>query len=709
MSLLTPPSASRPAVRSREAGSILVPALFLVLALGSLAAVNSLAKEGSARSLRAIDEVERLETLGDSALELAMSSLWDGYLRSQGGQPGSISSFQTYLDFVGIPASAGAGGQAFQTSLREGPDFEAAMDLAMPAANPEDAAAFAGATIHSLRVLREDRLDVTFLRFDIALGFQGAENITTTREMSKVFNITGEDFEGFNFALLANNINCIMCHAQIDNVQRYFNEDVRRFGTYDKVRVGALESLQIRPTKAGTQVAGTLYSRGPILDHHGNLISNLASTTLKSVDFNASGRITQQGDGSVIQTDMVPAPNNQTVGANLYPNYPTDPSQQVDGFMPSSFPPVIPDPNENRRVDPEEFATMLEQSNGQIEGGFKQFVAHGSSMSGSGLPTSDGFATVGNHVNGNLVLHGTQANPIRISGRVAVDGDVVITGYVVGDGEIIASGNTFVVGPVLYADALDQNGKRVYGRSTEGRMNRLALGAAGNIVVGDFEQRAPWLGSNALGFTERQLMTFNRAEWAKTQPTLPGANGVMVANPDYDPTHTPRYYAMEPGGDIHIWTGGRAYYDPNSRTWRGAETYSNWNQEGRTTVSPGDPLLANAVVTTMRPQSGWFSENQLRQMWRDGESVAPEARGLQIDGLLYTSNMAMWIASKYGHYQGYGMVNGSIVAADVGILLPGNGQTAEPGLVLNYDGRLRGALGVRNLDRVEINRAMRLY
>ena len=59
-----------------------------------------------------------------------------------------------------------------------------------------------------------------------------------------------------DYALLANNVNCILCHATIDDAARVFNKDPSKFGTFDRVKVGALESLMLRGSST-TTIAGT--------------------------------------------------------------------------------------------------------------------------------------------------------------------------------------------------------------------------------------------------------------------------------------------------------------------------------------------------------------------------------------------------------------------------------------------------------------------
>ena len=89
---------------------------------------------------------------------------------------------------------------------------------------------------------------------------------------------------------------------------------------------------------------------------------------------------------------------------------------------------------------------------------------------------------------GALVLVGTRQNPIRVSGPVVVDSDVVITGYVTGQGTIYSGRNVHIIGDIRYVNAPSWGHQDADDAATE-RANAskdlLGLVAKGNIVVGD--------------------------------------------------------------------------------------------------------------------------------------------------------------------------------------------------------------------------------
>jgi hypothetical protein len=92
--------------------------------------------------------------------------------------------------------------------------------------------------------------------------------------------------------------------------------------------------------------------------------------------------------------------------------------------------------------------------------------------------------------------------------------------------------------------------------ASDGTENNLAIAAGGNIVMGDYFHRAWSTGNPADGttsgsfnFTMDELAIFNRMEWIKTQPTLPGKaeyiqTGEKVVK--YPETRTEMYQREEP-------------------------------------------------------------------------------------------------------------------------------------------------------------------
>jgi hypothetical protein len=78
------------------------------------------------------------------------------------------------------------------------------------------------------------------------------------------------------------------------------------------------------------------------------------------------------------------------------------------------------------------------------------------------------------------------------------------------------------------------------------------------------------------------------------------------------------------------------------------------------------------------------------------------------DGLLYSNNAIFAITrsrSRHGSYSdGRMRVRGGIVAADLGVLVPGNGKLNDIGLELLYDRRVPQFLQVEDTSTVEFRR-----
>jgi hypothetical protein len=132
---------------------------------------------------------------------------------------------------------------------------------------------------------------------------------------------------------------------------------------------------------------------------------------------------------------------------------------------------------------------------GVLEGGASiQGVATGGTFAeASPVQKIDG------HFDGNLVLVGTPANPIKLTGDVYVSGDVVIKGVVEGQGAIYAGRNVYIAGDLLNKKRADKPGVGVcQGVSSPDECARkniaagkdeLRISAGNNIVMGNFTEK----------------------------------------------------------------------------------------------------------------------------------------------------------------------------------------------------------------------------
>ncbi len=90
---------------------------------------------------------------------------------------------------------------------------------------------------------------------------------------------------------------------------------------------------------------------------------------------------------------------------------------------------------------------------------------------------------------GNVVLIGTDADPIEIDGPVVVTGDVLIKGKIKGQGTLYSGRNTHVLGDIEYVDGAawpkpdtDPTGTDALNATKD----FLGIAAKGNIIVGDY-------------------------------------------------------------------------------------------------------------------------------------------------------------------------------------------------------------------------------
>ncbi|MFH1063281.1 MAG: pilus assembly PilX N-terminal domain-containing protein [Candidatus Omnitrophota bacterium] len=100
-----------------------------------------------------------------------------------------------------------------------------------------------------------------------------------------------------------------------------------------------------------------------------------------------------------------------------------------------------------------------------------------------------GVTLVNNNHTGNIVLIGTAANPIEISGPVVVSGDVLIKGKVTGQGSIYSGRNTHILGNLEYVNNPSWPKPDIDPEGTDtanATKDFLGLAAKGNVIVGDY-------------------------------------------------------------------------------------------------------------------------------------------------------------------------------------------------------------------------------
>lgn len=640
--------------RERQRGSALALTLIVLLLLGGLGLAISATIQTRGRASAESVWNSSAMYVADSGIEFAYSLVWSEFLAANGGEAGSVPEFKSFLS------------QA-PRSMLDGDTWDVTDQM------PDFGIPFESATI-----TRQDRSELDLnLIIEVVLNRDGS-----AFQLSRTYRAAGEAYSGLDFVMFSNNVNCILCHTKIDSVEKFSGDE------YPGVKVATLESFMLRTKSANSTIAGSLYVRGDVTDTHGNPLSSLAGTTLKAWDLDTDGMVQLDSSGDKIQVPFSAGDNFFEAGSH------TDALE--DSGVPEAFPSSFPDGNGNKIVDNDEFQSIAEASTGTLSGGVIQEIADTSSYTGSGMPTSGGTSSVAGATGNNLILVGTDTDPIVIDGRVTVDGDVVIKGKVKGSGSIWARGNVYVVGDLTYADGTNSNGDRTYGKADDGTVNALGLTAGGNILIGDYltprrgdtldpNERMTGESSGSFGFALSEVTLFNRREWARTQQQVPDPNGNMIPNPTYEPGYIPTYYALNDTSDLGIFVNKRVGFDPNTQTWVGKETATSWKQVG--TVYPNGSFPASAVISTLSPTSSWLSEETLKRLWIEDENQRTQGEPFRIDSLLYTNHSIFSMARRRSKHKGKTVLNGGLVASDLGILSAG-------GLELNYDERVTQFLGI---------------
>jgi hypothetical protein len=745
--------------QGQEGIALLLVTFALIVILGAVMIVVQRVHSTKRSSDMAVLNAE-LEEACKAGIDVAIEQVWNQYITGQGNTTGNLASYRVFIDDI-----ADTNEDINHNGVEDESEWDAngngTFDMADPAfiVSPEGTPMVlaSGGQITSLSLDRFD--DVTGTSVTIRIT---AEKGGVKQGAEQTVRIAGELFQGFEFGVLANNINCILCHAEfrsLDATRAVENSQTDDYGTFDRIKVASLESLLVRKNEAASHVAGTIYTRGRVYDKYGNefSVSDIRDSSLDGYRFSdENGTIVQNSSGGMESINLenadTDAEGRLEQFANLYLDYPTDEAEMTDGNLPNHFPAPFPDDNGDRVVNDDEFEAIMNSANGfiqfeldpdeaggAIQGGVAYGVPEGSAFTGTGLPTASNSAldelAANGFYDGNLILVGSEADPIVIDKKVAVNGDVVIKGPVKGWGQLLVRGNAYVVGDITYADASGE-----FGMADDGTENGFALTAGGSIMIGDYtSNRAKnnwksgspdyvdtyvWQGefirfdhehydepmsngqTTAVGyfddgavdagwgvgdegmysFTTSELMLFNRMEHLKSID---------------DPSYTPRYYRLRDTAPIYEYI----YEDVTNSSLK--EHAINYFCPGVETIA--DP--SGAAVHNLNPASYWVSEDQLRQFWWQDERDRESRGGRQpwkIDGLLYSNNSIFSVIHSYGRHKSrcYGTLElrGSIICADLGVLMIDNSDQSGTGLRLDYDKRVADFLRVEDTTQVEFRR-----
>lgn len=771
--------------KQQRRGSALVATLLVVSSLALFGMALLTTTISGARTVNHQTDDFQLSSTVDSVALLTMETIWAQYVQAAGGAPGSINEFRTFLEDLGVP-DQGPGGPPTAT---EGNDILAMANLPTVEDDGEFRATFNGVYVDSLQLLRRDDGPSTQLYVTVTATTRRGTELTNpiiNRAVQQVYTIEPEDFEGFDYAILANNVTCIFCHSKVDTIEHYYNDDVALQGTFDRAKVGTLESLMIRHNMDGktwaindydsdSYVAGTVSIRGHATDHDGDVLTDWSGVSFKSFAFDSSGKMIEDAWGDYTVSNFVPGSTPLQPKENMYLDYPTNYADMIDGKLPTSFPAPIPDDGgysatydgpdpaaiENKKVDDVEFDTFAANADGAITAGVLSYIPPGYKIKDTGAYSTALFVgnmpSIQQNVDSNVVLSGTKDNPITIDGTITIDGDAIINGYIKGEGTIIVRGNIYIPTDLQYLDgkeyksgdsAGNPTGPKTFGIAQDGTKNALGLTAGGNIMIGDYMKPASWYGpskysyisgdsDSAWNFSLGEISIFNRQEWTKTLPMVPGPGELnqdpstwSLTNPYYEGVdYIPRYYAFHEGDTVPIYNKGNLYFDETTKTWRGdSEVPTTWNASLLTFADPtdsSDPYLyglaagQDAALSTISPKDGWISDWMYKVGLEYFEDEHQYGDPIRLDGLFYTNNAIFSLTHRNSTMLGRMQLNGALVAADLGVMAPGyyypGGSGTKlnipnspfiVGLQLNYDKRVKDMLNVSNPNQVQIKRTL---
>ena len=231
-------------------------------------------------------------------------------------------------------------------------------------------------------------------------------------------------------------------------------------------------------------------------------------------------------------------------------------------------------------------------TNGSISGGNISTVA--SNGTWSSKQTASGISKT---FDGNLVLEGTDANPIVLDGDVYVSGDVVIKGVVTGRGAIYAGRNMYVAGNLTNKNKADKPGQGICKTINDDNAGRdecavkniaagkdeTRLSAGNNMVLGDYtEQDAS---NQATSFRDRQSADYYRSQFGLN----PGV---------------PRYVKKGSSEELRYDSLNNKYYDQVNREVTPSEVQSF----GGAGADPYRPLIAPGSTDSGGNFKSWLSD-----------------------------------------------------------------------------------------------------
>lgn len=214
---------------------------------------------------------------------------------------------------------------------------------------------------------------------------------------------------------------------------------------------------------------------------------------------------------------------------------------------------------------------------------------------------------------------------------------------------------------------------------------------------GDYRKDASYTTS----FSMAEIALFNQLEYEKASA---------------DSSYRPRYYRMREDSPVFrcISTAatGCRYYGNTDYLQTGDTDSSNLPNPELINMTEMEPeRLLSAALLSLTPSGAWLangtanavqdSELFLRNEWVKNVEIngrSPVDPALQLDGIFYSGNAIFTLAPSKSAIAGQLRVHGSIIAADTGILVPGQkgcNSNCEA-LSIFYDSRLKTLLDIQD-------------
>ena len=283
-------------------------------------------------------ETFQVEAAAETAVAMLASDFWTGFERQTNGL-GGLTGFQAYLESRGVEHRPSGQTYAAKSQM----DHRESMDMHQ---DSRGAYLVDGVDVEEMLVHREDSFGTTrlFIECSTSNRTAGKGHDTTSFRVQHVYEIAAAEWEGTEFALLSNNVNCLLCHTSVDNAERYYNDSPTNYNTYDRVRLGSIETFHVREDPV-SEIAGSIYLGGDAVLEDGSPITDWSALTLNSAQFDHAGLLLEDPFGGLQFNPMAPASSvSPDPMENLYLDYLSGGVEgQVDGMLPSSFPSPFPD------------------------------------------------------------------------------------------------------------------------------------------------------------------------------------------------------------------------------------------------------------------------------------------------------------------------------------------------------------------------------